>query len=167
MEASDCRSTGKSRRSWAPVVVCCMLIAGTIGGVVLHADSAEAALLTWSVVPSPNPSAADVSLQGVSCLSATNCTAVGVSATGATSQTLVESWNGTAWSIVASPNPSGNPDSSLNGVSCLSATNCTAVGATGNGSQGTLVESWNGTAWSIVASPTPSGATGVLEGSPV
>ena len=166
MGASDGRIGGTARKRWAPLLMWCMVMAVGIGGVAWHAGTAEGASLAWFVVPSPNPSAAFTSLQGVSCLSASDCTAVGYSGEGATTQTLVESWNGTVWSIVASPNPSGNPDSSFNGVSCLSATNCTAVGASGNGPfQGSLVESWNGSAWSIVASPNPSGATeAYLEG---
>jgi hypothetical protein len=68
----------------------------------------------WTKLASPNPSGATGTLlASVSCVSATNCTAVGHST--ATSgdgtvkvgpfSTLVEKWNGTTWSIVATPKP--------------------------------------------------------------
>jgi len=125
--------------------------------------------LAWSVVPSPNRQAKPQGdeLFGVTCLSATSCTAVGVGAkkepgsTFAEDKTLVERWNGTAWSIVPSPNRPGV--SILEGVSCVSASACTAVGWSAalhaNGHGQTLVETWNGTAWSIVPSPNPGPGT--------
>ena len=93
---------------------------------------------TWSVVPSPNPSGSTyIIFNGISCFSATNCTAVGFSINGNTLQTLIESWDGTAWSITPSPNVSGS-NSQLFGITCPSATGCIAVGKSDIGS---LVES--------------------------
>ena len=104
----------------------------------------------WSVVPVPSPAKAiDPSLSGVSCVSATGCTAVGVYrkflGTNPT-RTLVESWDGTAWSVVPSPNKVSGPSSDyLEGVSCVPASSCTAVGSyqlgDGPGRGGTLAES--------------------------
>jgi hypothetical protein len=105
---------------------------------------------TWSMVSSPDANTNNNSLTGVTCLSATSCTAVGYSQP---AQTLVESWNGTAWSLVSSPNE-GTGGNVLSGVSCVSASSCAAVGYSGGGSR-TLVESWNGTAWSVLSSPSP------------
>ena len=104
---------------------------------------------SWSVVPSPNPGTGHDFLEGVSCVSATVCTATGFSETisGATT-TLIESWDGTSWSVLPSPNPA--PESGLSGASCVSATVCTAVGLSGSG---TVIESWDGTRWSVVPSP--------------
>jgi hypothetical protein len=114
----------------------------------------------WKLVPSPNPVGPDNELHGVSCVSASACTAVGLSvgSNGATS-TLIESWNGTKWSIVPSPNLNGF--GALYGVSCVSATACTAVGGGASSSDFfvTLIESWNGSAWSIVPSPSPGTIT--------
>jgi hypothetical protein len=112
---------------------------------------AAATTPAWSVVPSPNQGS-DI-LSGVSCTSASFCTAVGNGVTGGgINQTLAESWNGSVWSIVASPNQGSDPI--LTGVSCVSARSCTSVGYYYDGSYDqTLAESWNGTAWSIVASP--------------
>ena len=61
---------------------------------------------SWSVAPSPNTSTSQQNtLLGVSCVPASECTAVGsYQASTSVSQTLIEQWNGTAWSIVPSPN---------------------------------------------------------------
>ncbi len=111
--------------------------------------------VTWSVVPSPNPSGATGSvLYGVSCTGPTSCEAVGGSWVGSDYTTLVESWNGTTWSVVASPNPVGANNSFLQDVSCTGATSCMAVGYSDTSA---LAETWNGTTWSI--SPTPTGGS--------
>ncbi len=104
----------------------------------------------WWIVPSPNPAGFESVLNSVSCTSAVDCVAVGLSSTqppGAGSQTLIESWNGHAWSIV--PAPSNNGNNALASVSCATSTDCMAVGGVGS----TLAESWNGSAWTIVPSP--------------
>jgi len=67
-------------------------------------------------------------LLGVSCVSATDCLAVGdqTNLSSGRSLTLVESWNGSTWSTV--PSPTANGDNFLSGVSCTSAGFCAAVG---------------------------------------
>ena len=120
---------------------------------------------TWSVDASPDTGPALANdLYGVSCSSASMCTAVGSADTGTAIQTLVEQWNGTSWSIVASPDTDPGSDQLLVDVSCTSATACTAVGSAGTlaGTTITLVETWDGTTWSIVPSPN-TGAGGVSE----
>jgi hypothetical protein len=111
----------------------------------------------WSVVPSPIIVPNESAFNGVFCLSAKSCVAVGDNS----SSTLVESWNGIAWSVVPSPTP--GKYGGLSSVSCSSTRSCVAVGnysnGTGSGSSTlsrTLVESWNGIAWSVVAGPSPS-----------
>ena len=112
---------------------------------------------SWSIVPSPNRGTGESQLGSVACSSARSCVAVGDSESGATEQTLVESWDGTSWSIVPSPNQ--GPSSELNSVACTSAGSCTAVGSfRGASASQTLVESWDGTAWSIVPSPSQGNA---------
>jgi hypothetical protein len=102
---------------------------------------------TWSMVSSPDQNANNNVLNGVSCVSASSCAAVGYAAK---KGTLAESWNGTAWLLASSPEE-GTGTNTLNGVACVSASSCVAVGyAAGDGA---LVESWNGTAWSLVSSP--------------
>src|SRR5690242_8865781 len=123
----------------------------------------------WSVVPSPNRGGSNGGsvLYGVSCVSATACTAAGAdihtSTSGSIARTLIESWNGTSWSVTPSPSP--GTDSELNSVSCTTATACTAVGVStsASGARVTLAESWNGTSWSVMPIPEP-GADSWLEG---
>jgi hypothetical protein len=55
----------------------------------------------WSVVPSPNRRGTYSNLNGVSCVSATSCTAAGAyHPSRGGSGTVIESWNGTAWSVL-------------------------------------------------------------------
>jgi hypothetical protein len=114
----------------------------------------------WSLIATPNPVGAYRSfLQGVSCLTATNCFAVGNSgpANGSSSKPLVEHWNGTAWSIMTSPATTGDTHTALKGVACSSTTQCFAVGSASTTKP--LVERWNGTAWAIVATPAIAATT--------
>jgi hypothetical protein len=114
----------------------------------------------WSIVPSPNTSPTQANdLGGVSCNLPAACVAVGAYyLSGDFSQTLIESWNGSAWSIVPSPNSSPTQINLLRGVSCSSPSACTAFGFydPSNVADQTLIESWNGSAWSIVTSPNTS-----------
>jgi len=110
---------------------------------------------SWAIVTSPNPSASvNNILYGVTCVSASNCWAVGFYNTGITDQTLIERWDGTSWVIVTSPNTSTTQGNFLSGVTCASASNCWAVGFynTDIAAQ-TLIERWDGTSWVIVTSP--------------
>jgi hypothetical protein len=109
----------------------------------------------WTTQTTPNPSPVQQnSLRGVSCVSATSCTAAGYYYGTAGSLTLAEHWNGKAWTTQTTPNPSTSGGSNLQGgVSCVSARSCTAVGD--YGTVLTLAEHWNGKAWSIQTSPNP------------
>lgn len=104
----------------------------------------------WTASSAADPGTADNSLDAVSCVGGSWCTAVGsTSDDGATWGTLAETWNGTAWSV------DGAPDAGfafLNGVACTSTTDCVAVGYA-NGPVSTVIESFDGTAWTTVASP--------------
>ena len=146
----------RRRFAAAAMALCC-------AGLIAFAPAASGAG-TFSVVASPNPTGSTGShLNGVSCVSASNCTAVGYYATSSSpGRTLVERWNGTTWSIIPSPNPTGSTGGYLNSVSCVSASNCTAVGyyTTASSPGRTLVERWNGTKWSIIPSPNATGSIG-------
>jgi len=109
----------------------------------------------WAIVPSPNAAPPrSNNLNGVTCTSEVDCTAVGSFYNGTADQTLIEQWNGVTWSIVSSPNQGVGLNNALTGVSCTSSTMCFAVGRASNGTADqTLVEQWNGTTWSIVSSP--------------
>jgi hypothetical protein len=119
----------------------------------------------WTVIHSPNPSSSGDALDSVSCTNATFCMAVGVEGpTSEPTQTLIESWNGSAWSVSSSPNE-GYEDG-LSSVTCMSVTSCIAVGSYSEQSENseTLIESWNGSAWSVSSSPNHANKPNVLFG---
>ena len=151
-------SVGLHRRlRWAPLALSAGLV---LGVVLLIAAPAGAAGSGWTTVPSPNVNPSQLnSLGHVSCVTASDCWAVGsVGAGSFNSTTLAEHWNGSAWSIVQTPNPSTSTLNVLSGVDCVSSVDCWATGL-GNGTSTTdqtLAEHWNGTAWSIVTTPNPS-----------
>jgi hypothetical protein len=103
----------------------------------------------WTLQATPNPSTTMGSqLSGVSCTSATSCTAAGSYQSSNVStfgdfQTLAEVWDGTAWSLQPSPSPSS--DDTLQDVSCGASQLCTAVGSTldPGGVTATLIETGN------------------------
>ncbi|MGO9343754.1 MAG: hypothetical protein ACLP6E_14745 [Acidimicrobiales bacterium] len=148
-----------------------MLVVGVISPFVLVARTGTAHATTasspnWKILPTPNEGTGDNRLGGVSCHSLNACVSVGyyLDSSG-NSQTLAESWNGTAWTLTSSPNK-GNDGDQLNAVSCLSSSNCVAVGTfdTTAGRYQSLIESWNGTTWSVTPSPDPSEAFDYLSG---
>ena len=115
---------------------------------------------SWSIIPSRDQGTGSNSIDNVTCISTTWCTAVGSFVNSASvTQSLIETWNGTTWSIVSSPDQ-GVHDNFLDNLWCGSTTFCTAAGYYYNGSATTqtLVESWNGSTWTIV--PTPDRGTG-------
>jgi hypothetical protein len=120
--------------------------------------------LAWTEFAGPSgstlPATTQSQPQSASCVSATNCIAVGISSTVATGQasTLIYHFNGTTWTQETSVSPTA--DSRLFGVSCVSATFCIAVG---DDVSGPLVERYNGTVWSQVAAPN-AGVGGNFEG---
>ena len=120
---------------------------------------------TWSIQSSPKlRGTISNSLDGVSCISANSCKAVGDYSNGTYSRTLIESWNGSTWSLSSSPSI-GTGNNELGGVSCVSSRFCEAVGQyVRNNVWATLVESWNGTTWSFVSSPNRAGDGDHLHG---
>jgi hypothetical protein len=87
-------------------------------------------LSSWSVVHTPNRGTRGNTLNAVSCVSATACTAVGEHESGeGPGRTLVESWDGTAWSVLPSPDKDfASASDDLNSVSCVPASGYTAAG---------------------------------------
>ena len=101
------------------------------------------------------PSRPGALLNWVTCVSETDCVAVGGSDAG----TLAEHWNGEHWTVQPTPNPAGAQAPGFTAVSCASASSCVAVGGsnpTGTGKLFVLAERWNGHAWRLVSAPTPS-----------
>ncbi len=163
VSASDCWAVGETTNA-----------AGNgLAGLALHWDGAS-----WTVVPTA-PTGQDFSqLNGVTCLTADNCWAVGAAGSnqenpnflpifpGAVGdQGVIEHWNGAGWTIVPSYAVSSPNGGWVSNVTCVSANDCWAVGATtdASGSQsGTLMQSWNGSSWSVVATPAPPAGGGIL-----
>ncbi len=101
----------------------------------------------WTIQSTPNPAgAAKAILHDVSCVSASDCWAVGESQeAGKEPTSLLERWNGSTWTIQTLPEPT----KSLSSISCPATTWCMAVG------DGVYVERWNGSAWSRQSAVSP------------
>lgn len=122
---------------------------------------------TWKVQPTPTPTGTQGIVQGflngVSCTSATACSAAGDHIDDAGNQVpLMESWNGASWKIKSAP--AARYSTTISGISCPVARECTAAGVdinqyalAGDGDSFTLVEAWNGKAWTIRSTPDLSG----------
>jgi hypothetical protein len=103
---------------------------------------------SWSIQSTPNPTGATFSeLDGVSCTSASACTAVGFG--------FAERWNGTSWALQTIARPPGVTEAQLDRVSCTTPTACTAVGGyyDHEAVQQLVVEAWNGTKWQVQQAP--------------
>jgi hypothetical protein len=115
---------------------------------------------SWVIITSANVSPTQFSALGaISCVTASDCWAVGESQPGSIYQTLAEHWDGLAWSIVSSPNSSPSEHNVLNHVRCNSTSDCLVTGLridTSSGLGQTLSQHWNGSTWSIVSTPNAS-----------
>src|ERR1700722_7605566 len=102
-----------------------VLVTALSGIVVPSTAEAQGA---WGISTTQNePGANSNSLGNVSCVSTTFCMAIGAySGQNGESETLAESWNGTAWSVVTTPIQSINR---LSNLTCVSDVLCTAVGS--------------------------------------
>jgi hypothetical protein len=118
----------------------------------------------WSLQAAAAPAGAiNNALNGVSCVSASFCEAVGAASDIMGNGTsLAEGWNGTSWKIQATSDPAapagGGIRGLMNGVSCVSASFCEAVGFT---AAGTAAWDWNGTSWTAQTVPGTSGLQSV------
>lgn len=99
------------------------------------------------------------SLSSVSCITSTQCVAVGSYNNVLTGGTVAEEWDGSTWSVMPTSAPVANTHDVLNGVACVSATDCVAVGDqypfNAPQNRQTLTELWDGTSWSITSSQNP------------
>jgi sugar lactone lactonase YvrE len=104
----------------------------------------------WSIESTPEPSGAELNqLADVTCLSSTECIAVGTyfNSSGVQKTLILVRLDG-SWGIVSSPSPSGALSSQLSAVSCTSSSACTAVGSYKEPSgEVPLTMRWNGTSW--------------------
>ena len=129
--------------------------------VALSLMSIVAVATPWGLkAATAHPEAQPAILDGVSCTSATACTAVGFSGTEATiTASVSERWNGKSWAIQPTPHPSSLQGTALSSVSCTSPTSCIAVGYSGKVSTAAaFAEGWNGRKWTIQTTPHPTGS---------
>jgi hypothetical protein len=140
------------------------------GAIVVPAAGAAAggpAGPAWSIQPTDVPTLPTGQSDGVSCVSASWCAAVGYFYDGRRAgQALAQVWDGTSWTIEPLALPSGATGATLTGVSCLSPTWCMAVGWENLSSAGSgpLAERWNGTRWGPVPMPDARSGEVALEG---
>jgi hypothetical protein len=118
---------------------------------------------SWSIQSTPSPGSYGPELLGVSCPTATDCTAVGTyqAVVGGPNVTLAERWSGGTWKVQTTPNPTAAGHwTQLSSVSCSSASACTAVGyyLDSSNSEVMVAERWNGKVWAIQSTPSPAGA---------
>ena len=119
----------------------------------------------------PNPGAQYSVLNSVSCLSPTDCVAVGFDGSGSVegsaglAQSLIETWDGTEWTVTTSGNPVGDSVSVLNSVSCTNSDYCVAAGyEEAAGDAQTLTEVLKGDGWSVVPSANGADGDSILNG---
>jgi Phosphoesterase family len=120
---------------------------------------------TWAAVRTPRNGAQASSFYGVAALPDGTAWAVGIHtrATGHTSQSLAEHWDGHAWTVVPTPNP-GSAEDMLYSVTAVSDNDVWAAGtyAGPDNAFHPLLEHWNGTSWSVVPVPGPGTQDGIL-----
>jgi len=117
----------------------------------------------WTILSPVIPTGASSSeLSGVSCLSATSCTAVGSYNNGTNTVALIEHWTGgvaNTWVVQTTTAPTGSTYSTPTAVSVNPST---AVGYyyPKSGPTVTLAERWNGTTkiWDVQKTPNPTGS---------
>lgn len=119
---------------------------------------------SWTPITPPAPAGTYSELQGVSCLSTTNCLAVGSALPAANSaRPLIMKWNGSAWSEVSAGSqvPAGFQNY-LNDISCPTASSCEAVGysAPASGPTKPLAMHWDGSVWTVRTSAVPNRSGG-------
>jgi hypothetical protein len=96
---------------------------------------------SWIAASVPAPAGSvETHLAGVSCASASDCTASGFTFTPGSSPfaTVLEHWSGTTWTITTAPAPT--PGAEFTGVSCPATGGCVAVGVLAD-STGSYAES--------------------------
>jgi hypothetical protein len=130
---------------------------------------------SWTATEAPVPSDFvgiwGAGLSGVTCPSASSCTAVGMYPTGSTSSAgLLETGSGTSWTDTEAPLPAGpaiNYYAYLRSVACTSGSVCAATGTytCNSGCLGDpMLVTGTGTTWTATEVPLPANAYGELAG---
>jgi hypothetical protein len=114
----------------------------------------------WSAETVPDPDGTSPGTSNVlswdTCVSASDCWAVGYYGTGSVTSNQALHWNGHKWTYVIAPDPGATAERGVNvltGARCVTAANCWAVGTQIMGDR--LVDQilhWNGKKWSVADS---------------
>ncbi len=127
---------------------------------VIEQETPTGWILVTDQGPRP-PGTTSMLLNGVTCVSSSDCIAVGATGSVDSQNTPIPTaayitrWTGSSWNAMTAVTPGGAVGAELNEVSCSSAGSCLAVGESWTGSANSpLAESWNGSTWSIIANPT-------------
>jgi hypothetical protein len=116
----------------------------------------SAAASVWSIVASPNGGFAPTSLSAVTCVTASDCWAVGRTEIGQTfANTALMHWDGNSWNVAPSPSVEKETNGLVD-ITCVSSSSCWAVGyqiILATVEVRTLALHWDGVSWQIVPSP--------------
>lgn len=102
----------------------------------------------WTITSSGQPARTSDALYGVTCVTASDCWAVG-SVGDAPTRTLVLHYDGSSWATATSPAAGSGEDDVLRAVTCADANGCWAVGSGGGH---TLIARYDGGSWKRVPS---------------
>ncbi|HLW36718.1 MAG TPA: hypothetical protein VKS98_13780 [Chthoniobacterales bacterium] len=121
---------------------------------------------SWTPFSAPDvPATAANYLDGMTCVSDSDCWAVGFFFYGNVARSMIQHWDGISWKVTDSPNTALDRNNYLGDVACISSSDCWAVGQSGDTldlARLALSMHWNGTSWSIVE-PSPVDTSQAVE----
>jgi hypothetical protein len=145
------------RRMIIAVLAALAALAAVVGSAVAPVNAATAAPVGVAAWAGSGPGTLLRGLNGVSCVSAKFCAAVGTQGHGADLSQgdvpLIMMWNGKRWRQTAARLPAHVGQGELDSVSCTSAVYCVAVGTALDSNDPPLAETWNGRAWTPATLP--------------
>ncbi len=118
----------------------------------------------WTLHTAAAPTGTEVTLSGVSCVTAAFCLLTGEISTANNTKLFLDSWNGRKLTVMKPAPVGGGASFQLaSDVSCGTRASCMVTGAVlsaGGNSIDALTEVWNGKAWRTVTVPLRPGAAG-------
>jgi hypothetical protein len=156
---------GGARSAYPGAVSCHFLTFCVIAGESYASNPAAPAMLLakWNgkaltaMKPAVPAGAATITLNDISCPSATFCAVAGFSTNpaGTSAFGFTELWNGKSWAADKVAPPKGDAKSFLYGVSCRADTSCVAVGGAGPSATQATAAAYNGKTWTVQSVPGP------------
>ncbi len=139
------------------------IVAGDLEDQDVYPETSRALIWNWdgkAWASQTTGTSGDGALVGTACASPTQCWAVGAQYVGkglATTEGLMEHYDGKSWSPASLPGATGV---ALNSVSCTSTSDCVAVGnlQTATHAAHALAYGWDGKTWSQLPALSPPGA---------